>query len=139
MLALLLNATPFIGFTAPQRTRWHELATYSFEDYKAEFGRLRQKRDMEAKASKHASKRVHACARARGLWPRCPAGAPPRMGANSAAMRASSPKSKPAAASPGSAASWSSPHARYARDIRFRRRAPASAAVQPQRRRRMEM
>ena len=40
MLALLLNATPFIGFTAPQRTRWHELATYSFEDYKAEFGKV---------------------------------------------------------------------------------------------------
>ena len=94
---------------------------------------------MEAKASKHASKRVHACARARararGLMAalRCPAGAPPRMGANSALMRAASPKSKPAAASPASAASWSSPHARYARDIRFRRRAPASAAVQPQR------
>ena len=61
---------------------------------------------MEAKASKHASKRVHACARARARcacacacararpgWPRCPAGAPPRMGANSAAMRAASPKS----------------------------------------------
>ena len=40
MLVLLLNATPFIGFTAPQRTRWHELATYSFEDYKAEFGKV---------------------------------------------------------------------------------------------------
>jgi hypothetical protein len=39
-MALLLNATPFIGFTAPQRTRWHELATYSFEHYKAEFGKV---------------------------------------------------------------------------------------------------
>ena len=40
VMPLLLCVTPFIGFTAPQRTRWHELATYSFEDYKAEFGKV---------------------------------------------------------------------------------------------------
>ena len=60
------------------------------------------------------------------------------MGANSAAMRAASPKSKPAATPPASVASWSSPPARYARDIRRRAPARASAAVQPQRRRRMQ-
>ena len=55
------------------------------------------------------------CVRARAaFWPRCPAGAPPRMGPNSATMRAASPKSKPAAASPASAASWSSPTPRDA-------------------------
>ena len=76
---------------------------------------------MEAKASKHASKCEHACARARvtrvrvrararararSLMATLPAaGAPPRTGANSAAMRAASPKLKPAATPPASAAS----------------------------------
>ena len=39
-MALLLCATPFLVFTGPSATRWHELATYSFEDYKAEFGKV---------------------------------------------------------------------------------------------------
>ena len=75
-----------------------------------------KKRDIEAKASKHASKRVRACdrrcvcgcarargcasvrararAHARGLMAALPggvSGAPPRMGANSAAMRTAWP------------------------------------------------
>ena len=75
---------------------------------------------MEAKASKQVSKCEHACALARvcvcervrvraraAQWRRCPAGAPPRTGANSAAMRAASPKSKTAATPPASAASCS--------------------------------
>ena len=45
---------------------------------------------------------VRARARARACGPaRCPAGAPPRMGANSAAMRAASPKSKTRGRIPG--------------------------------------
>ena len=39
-MALLLCATPFLVFSGPSATRWHELATYSFEDYKAEFGKV---------------------------------------------------------------------------------------------------
>ena len=96
-----------------------------------------KKRDMEAKASKHASKRVHAVcrvrvrARARPNGRAARRGPPPRMGANSAAMRAASPKSKPAAASPASAASWSSPPARYARDIRRRARPRGTRTADP--------
>jgi hypothetical protein len=101
-----------------------------------------KKRDMEAKASKHASKREHACAhacarararaRARGLMAALPGGGPAAEDGSELRSHACgvANKSKPAAASPASAASWSSPPARYARDIR--RRAPASAAVQPQ-------
>ena len=47
-MALLLLAMPSIAFTAPGATRWHELASYSFGDYKAEFGKAYSTAEEEA-------------------------------------------------------------------------------------------
>ena len=49
-MALLLLAMPSRAFTAeqPSATRWHELASYSFDDYKAEFGKAYATAEEEA-------------------------------------------------------------------------------------------
>ena len=47
-MALLLLAMPSMAFTAPGATRWHELASYSFGDYKAEFGKAYSTAEEEA-------------------------------------------------------------------------------------------
>ena len=47
-MALILFAMPSMAFTAPGATRWHELASYSFGDYKAEFGKAYSTAEEEA-------------------------------------------------------------------------------------------
>ena len=43
-----LGHVPSMAFTAPGATRWHELASYSFGDYKAEFGKAYSTAEEEA-------------------------------------------------------------------------------------------
>ena len=47
-MALIVLAMPSMAFTAPGATRWHELASYSFGDYKAEFGKAYSTAEEEA-------------------------------------------------------------------------------------------
>ena len=106
---------------------------------------------MEAKASKHASKREHACARvrmcvcvrvrvrarARSLVATLPGGGPAEDGSELRSHACGVAKVEARGHAPGVGRIVIVTRSPPPRDSRWR--APASATVQPQRRRRMEM